>query len=38
MKMMILIMALWIPPNIVVFFAKPNGNIDHVISDESVKK
>jgi len=24
--------------DIVIFFAKPNGSIDHLIADESVKK
>jgi len=26
------------PLDIVIFFAKPNGSIDHLISDKSVKK
>jgi len=37
MKIMILIMVIWMPLDIVVFFVIPDGRIDHLIGDGSVK-
>jgi len=40
MKMVILIMTIWMLLILIllIFFAKPNGSIDHLIGYESVKK